>query len=157
MPRDPKSTLRHVTVLPVHQPVEGTDFMPDGWCGGCEVCSAQSPGQVCGACSYEWDTGYPLRPISWPCAVVREMCPEFRRARDAARRYAELLVFHDFGGIEGPGRGAAIGHAFESFVSQLDFSPPHARLIRREYWYRHQQLLKALPVPPMVERLKVSL
>lgn len=60
--------------LPVHQPVEGADFMfPDqcGPCGVCEECAPHRPLAVCGVCSYDPRTGLPTEPVPWPCSAVR--------------------------------------------------------------------------------------
>ncbi|GIM88761.1 hypothetical protein [Paractinoplanes toevensis] len=53
-----------------HQPIEGYDFMPPGWCGACETCSPAPT--ICGACSYDLD-GHPLEPVTWPCAYGRQV------------------------------------------------------------------------------------
>lgn len=60
--------------LPIHQAVEDSDFMPSGWCGGCETCLRYPTSLICGVCSYDPKTGNPSEPIPWPCSVVRETC-----------------------------------------------------------------------------------
>jgi hypothetical protein len=64
-------------VILEHVAVEGWEFMPSGWCGGCEHCISYPPPTVCLACSYGRD-GYPAEAVSWPCAV--------HTAPDRARR-----------------------------------------------------------------------
>jgi len=49
--------------LPVHQPVEDTDFVP----AGMKVGNA-----ICGVCSYDPKTGHPATPIEWPCQDRKE-------------------------------------------------------------------------------------
>lgn len=74
---------QHV-LLAVHQPIEADDFMPAGWCGGCDACLAYgSPGVVCEACSYS-DDG-PAAPVRWPCPVVCRHA-DLRARLDAALR-----------------------------------------------------------------------
>ncbi|GIE35921.1 hypothetical protein Ait01nite_089660 [Actinoplanes italicus] len=51
-----------------HVPVEGWEFMPAGWCGGCEHCISYPVPTVCLACSYSPEGG-PGDPVTWPCAV----------------------------------------------------------------------------------------
>lgn len=50
-----------------HVPVEGWDFMPPEWCGGCEHCISYPAPEVCLACSYP--EGGPMSAVMWPCAV----------------------------------------------------------------------------------------
>jgi hypothetical protein len=55
-----------------HRPVEGSDFMPSGWCGACEHCDRFPAPTVCVVCSYDAVTGMPLaQPVEWPCAEHR--------------------------------------------------------------------------------------
>lgn len=57
-------------LLPAHVAILGDDFMPAGWCGGCETCRNYPAPTVCLACSYGPD-GHPYdRPTNWPCPVV---------------------------------------------------------------------------------------
>lgn len=57
--------------LPVHQAVEGTDFMFPEWCGACETCAQYQSPIVCGVCSYDPRSGHPTEPVLWPCQAVR--------------------------------------------------------------------------------------
>lgn len=53
-----------------HRPVAGEEFMPYGWCGGCEICDRYPVPTVCVSCSFypgeviEDDDG---TPVLWPC------------------------------------------------------------------------------------------
>jgi hypothetical protein len=48
-----------------HRMIEAMDWMPSGWCGGCDYCG--SAPMICAGCSY--DTHGPLdRPVLWPCS-----------------------------------------------------------------------------------------
>lgn len=50
-----------------HKPVPSDDFMPPGWCGGCEVCSHYPAWDICLACSYrEWPY---TEPVDFPCQI----------------------------------------------------------------------------------------
>lgn len=84
--------------LPVHQAIEGDDFMPAGWCGGCEACWAYgSAGIVCEACSYTAE-GQPRSPIPWPCPVVCRhalLRERFYAAARAGTRETLLAVASD--------------------------------------------------------------
>lgn len=60
-----------------HRPVPGDDFMPAGWCGGCEHCYPAAT--VCLACSYDppgsTDPEDIARagmktPVNFPCAFA---------------------------------------------------------------------------------------
>jgi hypothetical protein len=58
-----------VTTLALdHRPVEGWEFMPSGWCGGCEHCISWPAPTVCVACSYDRQ-GYPAQAVMWPCPI----------------------------------------------------------------------------------------
>lgn len=63
----------------MHVPVEGWEFMPAGWCGGCEHCISYPAPTVCLACSYSPEGG-PEDLVAWPCAV-REALGRARRSR----------------------------------------------------------------------------
>jgi hypothetical protein len=54
-----------------HHAIEGTDFMPSGWCGGCDTCASWPAPTVCAICSYD-DTGLPRHPVTWPCHLTEE-------------------------------------------------------------------------------------
>ncbi len=57
-------------LLPTHTGIRGDDFMPAGWCGGCEHCYAIPVPLVCLACSYDAE-GYPREhPVLFPCPVT---------------------------------------------------------------------------------------
>lgn len=60
--------------LPVHQPVESSDFLLMGKCGACENCTAEIAVAICGVCSYDPDSGLPTHPVPYPCPAVRETC-----------------------------------------------------------------------------------
>lgn len=51
-----------------HRPVSGDDFMPAGWCGGCEVCYPAP--MICLACSYDPNGESEPRPVPWPCEMA---------------------------------------------------------------------------------------
>lgn len=133
--------------LPVHQPVEATDFMYAEWCGGCETCGPAP--DICAACSYD-QRGRPLKPVSWPCPIIRERCPNrkcrMRPALAHAGMTAELLIYHDYLGPEGmPGRGQAILGAFSRFIDQGCFNDRQRGYLKSAFWSIHAKLLKGLP------------
>lgn len=66
--------LDHVDLrwyLPVHQAVEGNDFMFPEWCGACETCAPHRAPIVCAVCSYDPRSGAPAEPVPYPCPAVR--------------------------------------------------------------------------------------
>lgn len=77
-----------------HIPVPGDDFMPYGWCGGCEICLAMPNPDVCEYCSY--DDHYDLRqPVVWPCTteMQRKNAEDYARFREEARvRFQERMA-----------------------------------------------------------------
>jgi hypothetical protein len=51
-----------------HRMIPGYDFMPEGWCGGCETCDMMPCPDVCLACSYsrKWN------PKDWPATFCEK-------------------------------------------------------------------------------------
>lgn len=49
-----------------HQPESGDEWMPAGWCGGCETCNGMTVPVICLACTYE--PGRPLMSAIFPDA-----------------------------------------------------------------------------------------
>lgn len=83
-------------LLPAHVAVAGDDFMPAGWCGGCETCASYSAPLVCLACSYPAPDMQPVEPVNWPCPVV---CGH-ARLRKRVHEAAVQCGIHDFGIVE---------------------------------------------------------
>lgn len=79
-----------------HRPVPGDDFMPYGWCGGCETCNTMPCPDVCERCSYT-DT-YDFRsPANWPCLYEKQRVELETRQRRISERWREHRALEEQG------------------------------------------------------------
>ena len=89
-------------LVPAHVAFPGDDFMPAGWCGGCETCANYPAGIVCFACSYPIDNvtdlPYPGDPTNWPCPVEQARLSEQFGVGDTA--VVTFAVCYRCGGVK---------------------------------------------------------